>query len=495
MKKTKKRTSGILMPVSSLPSGYGIGSLGKEAYNFIDFLAEAGVGYWQVLPLNPTSYGDSPYQSPASLAGNPYFIDLEILSSEGLLTKDELKAAKHKSRGVDYGHLFETRFDLLRSAHARFVARGGDKTREYLAFLDEKANWIYDYSLFMALKVYYNHRPFTEWSEKHKNVSLARSEREHFSRDTAFFEWLQFEFYAEWQALLSYAHERGVGIIGDMPIYVAHDSMDVWQSPREFLLDEELNPVLVAGCPPDDFSPDGQLWGNPIYNWEAMELDGFGWWKSRILSLSSLYDVIRIDHFRGFSGYYNIPYGDTTAERGRWDGAPGQKLFASLKASFPDIKIIAEDLGYITDDVRALLKFTDFPGMKMLQFAFYNDDNEYLPRNYPTDNTVVYTGSHDNDTTRTWLRTLDREARARLKKECPRKAGESGTTALVRLALGSRANLAIIPISDYMELYGKEHRINTPSVSEGNWCWRIPPRYNTEKLRRHIRALLKEAKR
>ena len=487
--------SGILMPISSLPSRYGIGSFGKEAYSFIDFLSACKVKCWQVLPLNPTSYGDSPYQSPSSVAGNPYFIDLEILYNDGLLTKDELTRNIHNTPRVDYGWLFDTRYEVLRLAYRRFDARGGRQTGEYQDFLRDNARWIHDYSLFMALKVHYGYRPWTLWDREHRSINSARHDRERFSYDCGFFEWVQFEFYTEWRALVTYAHEAGIVIIGDMPIYVAHDSMDVWQSPEQFLLDEDYNPVVVAGCPPDDFSPDGQLWGNPIYNWELMEVDGFSWWKARVGEAFKLYDILRIDHFRGFSGYYNVPFGESTAKGGRWDGAPGIKLFLAIKREFPEAKIIAEDLGFITPDVRELLEKTGFPGMKLLQFAFYEDDNEYLPREYTTDNCVVYTGSHDSDCTRTWLRTLDKDARKRLRSEVPRKKGESGTQALVRFALSSRANLAVIPMQDYLELTNEKGRMNTPSVAEGNWTWRLSPRYNTKKLRTKICHLLKSAKR
>ena len=487
--------SGILLPISSLPNKYGIGTFGKSAYDFVDFLSDTKTKCWQVLPLNPTSYGDSPYQSPASVAGNPYFIDLEILANEGLLTKSELDQNKNCEKKINYGWLFNTRYTVLRLAYERFISRGGDKTREYKAFKRKNASWLSDYSLFMALKVKYNYCAWTNWSDEHRNIHTARTYHSEFESECGFWEWIQFEFDAEWQALRSYAHSKGIVIIGDMPIYVAHDSMDVWQAPEQFLLDENYNPTVVAGCPPDGFSPDGQLWGNPIYNWKLMEQDNFTWWEKRVAASFHLYDILRIDHFRGFAGYYNIPYGHTTAREGKWDSAPGIQLFRTLKEKFPKAKIIAEDLGFITPDVRELLEDTQFPGMKILQFAFYDEDSEYLPRVYTTDNCVVYTGSHDADCTKTWVDNVSGDARARFKRECPRRKGQSGTEALIELALNSRANLAVIPIQDYLELTNAEGRMNTPAVAEGNWAYRLSQRYRTEALTNKIKDITVRTKR
>ena len=484
-----RRKSGILMPISSLPGAYGIGSFGRCAYEFVDFLAETGTKCWQVLPLNPTSYGDSPYQSPASVAGNPYFIDLEILLKKGFLTKEELNENKNASGRVDYGWLFNTRYGVLRQAHARFLEKGGDKSPEYKAFLRKNRQWLPDYSLFMALKEHYGYSAWTLWSEEHRDVTLARGERGRFSRDCAFYEWVQFEFDAQWQALRSYAHSKGILIIGDMPIYVAHDSMDVWGAPEEFLLDEDFNPTVVAGCPPDGFSPDGQLWGNPIYNWPLMESEGFGWWLQRVKMAFRMYDILRIDHFRGFAGYYNIPFGHTTAKEGRWDSAPGIKLFRAVKAAFPKARIIAEDLGFITDDVRELLDDTGFPGMKMLQFGFNDDDSEYLPRSYSSHNCVAYPGSHDADCIKSWCKNLSGDALCRFKKECPRNREQSRGYDLIELAMKSPANLTVVPMQDYLELTNAEGRMNTPAVAEGNWTWRISPRYRTKKLTERVKAM------
>ena len=490
-----RRKSGILMPISSLPSPYGIGSFGKGAYDFVDFLAEAGVKCWQVLPLNPTSYGDSPYQSPASVALNPYFIDLEILKDKGLLKKDELASAKNSAKGVDYGWLFNTRYGLLALAHRRFIEAGGEKSAQYKRFLKKNSNWIDDYSLFMALKLHYGYAEWTSWEEHHRDVNSARALAADFADGCAFFAWIQFEAYTEWLTLLEYAHEKGILVIGDMPIYVAHDSMDVWRAPEQFLLDEDFNPRVVAGCPPDGYSPDGQLWGNPIYNWDLMEKDGFSWWCERVGMSFRLYDVLRIDHFRGFAGYYNIPYGEPTAKNGKWDSAPGIALFRAINEAFPKAKIIAEDLGHITPDVRELLVDTGFPGMKMLQFAFFNDDSEYLPRTYTTENCVCYPATHDSDCIRSWCKNLDGDAKRRFKKECPSIKGQSRTLDLISLALSSKANLTVVPMQDYLELTNDEGRMNTPSRPDGNWTWRISPRYRTDALIQKIKNLNAKSKR
>ena len=363
------------MPVSSLPSPYGIGSFGKEAYAFVDFLAQTGQTCWQVLPLNPTSYGDSPYQSPASRAGNPYFIDLPTLASQGLLTEEELENNKHDTIRVDYGWLFQTRYETLRKAFSRFTPDA-----PYVDFCKRESKWLSDYALFMALKVHYGYRPWTDWEPEHKDVVLARSHAAQFREEMAFWCWVQYAFDTQWQSLHNYARNKGITVIGDMPIYAAHDSVDVWQNREQFLLNENGEPTVVAGFPPDGLSPDGQLWGNPIYNWEKMKREGFSWWINRIGGAFALYDILRIDHFIGFENYYAIPWPSATAHGGAWHKAPGTELFTAVKKALPEMKIIAEDLGIVTEEVRKLLAFTGFPGMKMLHFAFYDPDSENLPR-------------------------------------------------------------------------------------------------------------------
>lgn len=475
------------MSVSSLPSEYGIGSFGKEAYQFVDFLSQTGQTCWQILPLNPTSYGDSPYQSPASGAGNPYFIDLPTLAEKGLLTEQELEENRHDTLRVDYGWLFETRYPLLRKAFSRFCPN-----EEFRTFCEVQSTWLSDYALFMALKVHYGYRPWTTWKAEHKDIEKARVLAGQFREEIEFWRWVQYEFRNQWEKLRTYAHQKGIFIIGDMPIYAAHDSVDVWRAREQFLLDENGEPLVVAGFPPDGFSPDGQLWGNPIYDWERMKKDGFAWWIDRIGASFDLYDILRIDHFIGFENYYAVPWPSKTARGGAWRKAPGKELFAAVKEALPDIKIIAEDLGIVTDEVRELLAFTGFPGMKMLHFAFYEDDSDNLPRRYTSDNWVVYTASHDSDCTVSWGRGLDKETLARFRRECPRKRGQSITAALIAFAMSSRANLAMVPMQDYLELDNETGRMNIPSTSQGNWSWRLPADYATPALKRKISRVTRE---
>lgn len=485
-----RHKAGVIMPVSSLPSHYGIGSFGKAAYDFIDFLDGAGQKCWQVLPLNPTSYGDSPYQSPAASAGNPYFIDLDILGKKGLLKKEELFAQRKDSKRVDYGWLFGARYDVLRTAHTRFVPDAA-----YRAFIKKNASWLEKYALFMSLKVHYGYKQWTLWAQEHRDYKKAFERRDEFREEMDFWSWCQYEFYTQWRGVRAYAKEKGILIIGDMPIYVAHDSVDVWASPEQFLLDENFSPTVVAGCPPDGFSLDGQLWGNPIYNWALMERRGFDWWLERVGNAFRLYDILRIDHFRGFAGYYNVPYGEATARNGKWDSAPGIALFRAVRKAYPRAKIIAEDLGFITEDVRELLSDTGFPGMKMLHFAFYDENSENLPACYTTRNCVVYSASHDSDCSCTWLKNISGEARRRFNRECPRNKSQSRCYDLIEFAFRSKANLAMVPMQDYLMLKNEEGRMNEPATAEGNWGWRISPRYNTASLRNKVFRLAERTKR
>ncbi len=476
--------SGILMAISSLPNDYGIGSFGRSAYDFVNMLSRSGQTAWQVLPLNPTSYGDSPYQSPASVAGNPYFIDLEILAGNGLLTQDELDNEKQPCTNVDYGRLFYSRYHTLRIAYSRF-----SPNEKYNIFCTTNHKWLEDYALFMALKIHYNNMSWTSWAPCHKDCESARADSAEFSEECGFWKWVQFEFMSQWNALHDYARSKGIVLIGDMPIYVAHDSMDVWRAPDEFLLDDDYAPTVVAGCPPDAYSETGQKWGNPIYNWDKMKNEGFSWWIDRVERAFALYDILRIDHFRGFASYFTIPADAETAIDGEWHDAPGKELFDTIKKAFPDGKIIAEDLGFITDDVRELLEYTSFPGMKVIQFAFYNDDCEYMPRMFETNNCVVYTASHDSDCTRSWFESLDKEARARFKQEYHMHGKQTPTSACIDMAMKSIANLCIIPMQDYLELTNDEGRMNVPSKPYGNWSWRIDSDYDTKALERKIYSL------
>ncbi len=469
--------SGLLMAVSALPSEYGIGSFGKACFDWLDFLDKTGTKCWQILPLNPTAYGDSPYQSPASFAGNPYFVDLEELYKEGLLTSDELDGEKCKSERIDYGRLFLTRIAVLKKAFSRFV-----KTVEYVRFCHKNKQWLDDYALFFSIKESYDYAPWSSWADEYRIYKNAIERKNDFEGQMEFWRFVQFKFFTQWKKVRDYARSKGIKIIGDIPIYVAYDSVDVWSNTDEYLLDENLNPTFVAGCPPDGFSPDGQLWGNPIYDYAKMEKNGFKWWCSRIKICASLFDIVRIDHFRGFAGYYSVPYGEKTARNGHWEKGPGGKLFDAINQSVPNAKIIAEDLGFLTDDVRELIAYCGYPGMKILQFAFFDEDSEYLPRLYANKDYVVYTGSHDADCTRTWTENLVGDTLKRFKRECSHIKWLNPTYKMIKLAFDSIAELAVIPLQDWLLLGNEEGRMNTPSVAQGNWVWRAPSDYVSKKL-------------
>ena len=459
------REKGILLPVFSLPSHYGIGDFGEEAYRFVDFLAETGQNIWQILPLNQTAFGDSPYQSPSAYAGNPYFIDLQELAAEGLLTEEELAAHERPQGDIDYPRLYAERYALLRRAYSRF-------NREDEAFVRFCASmpWLSDYCDFMALKGKNGGRDWQTWAESERRRESAPS-----GQEGTFYAFLQFVFFRQWRALKGYANGKGIRIVGDLPIYVAADSADVWANPACFQLDENLCPTSVAGVPPDGFTPDGQLWGNPLYRWEKMEEDGFSWWLDRFRAAFEMYDAVRVDHFRGFAAYYAVPYGDATAKNGKWVQAPGRALFSKVKQIFPNASDWPEDLGYLDESVRDLLAYTGYPGMKVLQFAFDSKNSEYLPKNYPQ-NCVAYTGTHDNMTSRQFIGGLGGIAKWRMRRCIRKKLTETKTHAFVRAVLESRADTAIIPMQDYLEL-GGEARINTPSTLGGNWVWRLPADY------------------
>ncbi|MBQ2236654.1 MAG: 4-alpha-glucanotransferase [Clostridia bacterium] len=466
------RKSGILMPIFSLPSKYGIGTLGADAYKFIDFLKTAGQSYWQILPLNPTNYGDSPYQSFSSYAGNPYFVDIQTLIEEGLLTHAEAEAFDFgdNPERVDYGKLYENRLKLLKLAFSRF-----EVSDDYISFCNENAFWLDDYSLFMAIKNIHNDACWNEWEKeyKHKNEEKIACARIELTEIIKFYKFVQYKFSKQWQKLKSYANKNGIQIIGDIPIYVAYDSVDVWSEPQQFKLDNDLNPKVIAGCPPDAFSDDGQLWGNPIYDWEYMKKDNYGWWKNRLSYAFKLYDVVRIDHFRGFEAYYTIPFGDETAQNGEWENGPGMDFFNSIKAKLGnELPIIAEDLGYLTPEVLKLLKETGFPGMKVLQFAFDSEEeSNYLPHNH-IKNCVVYTGTHDNDTIIGWLENSPEDDVKFAKDYLGVKSDSDFGWAMIKSALMSVADTCILMMPDLIGL-GSEGRINSPSTLGENWQWRI----------------------
>ena len=461
------------MPIFSLPSDYGIGTLGKAAYDFVDFLKAAGQAIWQILPVCPTSYGDSPYQSFSSYAGNPYFIDLDLLEKDGLLKKSEYKNVDFGSdrNAADYGLLYKNRYEVLKKAFLRFLA---DPPEYYSGVCTENAIWLEDYALFMALKDNNGAQPWYEWETgaMRRNPQALSEYRVKLQEEIEFHRVLQYLFMKQWRALKRYAGGSGIKIMGDMPIYVAYDSADVWSNPEQFQLDEMMAPTEVAGCPPDAFSKDGQLWGNPIYDWEKMRRDGFEFWTERVRQALKLYDILRIDHFRGFESYYSVPFGESTARFGRWRKGPGKKLFDTLSARLGQLPIIAEDLGYLTDDVKKLLSDCGFPGMKVLEFAFDSrEDSDYLPHNY-TKNCVVYTGTHDNDTLAGWQQSAPRADVEQAKKYIRFHDGESFCQAMIKTAMASVADTVIIPMQDYIEA-GSQSRINVPSTPFGNWKWRI----------------------
>ena len=468
-----KRASGVLLPVFSLPSKYGIGCFSKEAYKFIDQLKEAGQSYWQILPLGPTGYGDSPYQSFSTYAGNPYFIDLKTLIKEGLLTKKECKAYDFgdQETKIDYEKIYYSRFKVLKKAFQRFKP-----DKEYQEFVKENEGWLEDYSLYMAIKDSKDGASWNVWEDSLKNrepEALVKAKEE--VKDAIdFYKFQQYEFDRQWKKLHAYANKQGIQIVGDIPIYVAFDSADAWAAPEMFQFDEENNPVAVAGCPPDAFSATGQLWGNPLYNWEYHKKTGYEWWIRRIGYCFKLYDVVRIDHFRGFDEYYAIPYGDETAVNGKWMPGPGMDLFQAVEAKLGRPNIIAEDLGFLTDSVLKMLADSGFPGMKVLQFAFDpSAESAYLPHTYPK-NCVVYTGTHDNDTTRGWYHSESKATRDFAKEYMNVQRMDEDNLAwdFIRVAMGSVADLCITPMQDFLNLDG-EARINMPSTLGGNWAWRM----------------------
>lgn len=467
------RESGVLLPVASLPSDYGIGCFSKEAYEFVDQLKAGGQKNWQILPLGPTGYGDSPYQSFSTFAGNPYFIDLETLIKEGLLTREECDACDFGDNAefIDYEKIYFSRFKILRKAFERFVP-----DEEFETFAEENKAWLEDYALYMAIKNSLGGISWSQWpAELKRRVPEAMEEKKkELEEEIQFIRFQQYEFTKQWTRLKKYANDQGIRIIGDIPIYVAFDSADAWANPQLFQFDEECTPIAVAGCPPDAFAATGQLWGNPLYDWEYHEKTGFAWWIQRLEYCYKLYDVVRVDHFRGFDEYYAIPYGDKTAENGKWRKGPGLELFKAVKKAMGEMSIIAEDLGYLTDSVRQLVKDTGYPGMKVLQFAFDSrEESDYLPHNYEH-NCVVYTGTHDNNTILGWLDEMAPEDRLLAERYLDHRytRKEDMPWDFIRLAMASVADLAITPIQEFLCL-GGEARINRPSTLGTNWKWRL----------------------
>ncbi len=485
-----ERAAAILLSVSSLPSPHGIGTLGKAAYDFVDFLTAAGQKYWQMLPVGPISYGDSPYQSFSAFAGNPYYIDPDMLAEDGLLTAGEIAAYDwgRDPRRVDYGAVYRGRFDLLEKA----FDRGWDRDSSAVAsFAEKHSAWLPDYALFMALKRHFNMAAWTTWPQEdirlRERAAVARW-RQDLDRDVRFFTYLQYLFQKQWDALKAYAGKKGIRLIGDLPIYVAMDSADVWANPRMFQLDRENKPTAVAGVPPDAFTADGQLWGNPLYDWQRMAEDGFSWWEARMRGTLDRFDVARLDHFRGLESYWSVPPDAPTAAPGHWEKGPGAAFIRMLRERFPDSLIIAEDLGYLTPEVQALLAMSGFPGMKVLQFAFdHREPSDYLPHNYPA-NCVCYTGAHDNTTVRGWMAEADPLDLAKATAYLGLNEAEGPDWGILRGGMGSVARLFVAQMQDYLGL-GDEARMNRPGIPDGNWQWRMLPGEASPALAKKIKTL------
>ncbi|HZK09128.1 MAG TPA: 4-alpha-glucanotransferase [Bacteroidales bacterium] len=468
----QSRSSGILLHPTSLPGNYGIGSLGQQALHFIDFLHLAGQKLWQVLPMGHTGYGDSPYQCFSIFAGNPILIDLDSLKDDGLLDDLDLLNDETFDNGkVDYGKVIIFKNKVLLQAFAKFK-QSYLLHDAYTLFINKNQHWLDDYATFIAIKEHFGGKPWWEWPEAYRfrqPETIERFTKKH-AQSVSFQKFVQYLFHGQWHRVKRYANEKGISVVGDLPLYVAHDSADVWSNHLVFQFDENREPKHVAGVPPDYFSATGQLWGNPLYDWDYMQAHSFEWWAKRIEASIEQYDIIRIDHFRGFEAYWAVPYGDKTAENGKWIKAPGKELFEAIAAKLGKLPIIAEDLGVITDAVEALRDDFEFPGMKILQFAFSDDpDNCYLPHNYRR-NFVVYTGTHDNDTLKGWYDNLEPEVCQQVREYIDSKTGNINQK-LIRLAWSSVADVAIIPLQDLMEL-GSEARMNIPGTPSGNWHWR-----------------------
>ena len=479
------RESGILMHITSLPGPYGIGTMGAEAFRFVDFLQEAGQKNWQILPLTPTGYGDSPYQSCSTFAGNPYLIDLDRLVEAGLLEKSEIESITWCGREdkADYGLLYNHREKVLRLVYARF-----EGSEEFEEFCRSNSRWLADFALFMALKAKFGGKPWYEWEQKLKfrEADALWEIRHDLSDEIRFYSFVQYLFQCQWEQLRAYAHKAGVKIIGDVPIYVPYDSVDVWSNPELFQLDETLTPIDVAGCPPDAFSEDGQLWGNPLYRWDLMAKNGFAWWKNRLAAAEQRYDIVRFDHFRGFEAYWAVPFTDKTARGGKWIKGPGMPFIQAIQQGLPTLQLIAEDLGFLTQEVLDLRDDSGLPGMKILEFAFDSrEPSDYLPHTYPA-NSVCYTGTHDNMTMRQWFDTASKEAVEYATEYMTLTEKEGLVWGVIRTAMSSVSDLCIVQMQDYLDL-GAEARMNFPGTqTDANWTWRMKPGQTTSELAKKI---------
>ncbi|MBU5483276.1 4-alpha-glucanotransferase [Clostridium sp. MSJ-11] len=485
------RSSGILMHITSLPSPYGIGTFGKEAYDFVDFLEKSGQKYWQILPIGPTGYGDSPYQSYSAFAGNPYLIDLPLLTEMGLLKDEDYENIDfgEDCTKVDYNKIFKNKMPILKKA---FKNSKGKYENEIKRFREENKLWIEDYVLYMSIKEKFSLKPWQEWDEeiKLRDEEVLKKYKEELKEEIDYWMFLQYIFFKQWMELKNYANHKGIKIIGDIPIYVATDSADTWANSEVFVLDENKNPTVVSGCPPDAFSPTGQLWGNPIYRWDYLDKTGYAWWIERIKASSKIYDITRIDHFRGFESYWEVPAKEDTAINGKWVKGPGMKLFNKIKEELGEIEIIAEDLGFLTKEVIDFRIASGYPGMKILEFAFdTREESDYLPHNYDK-NCVVYTGTHDNDTVNGWLENTNEKDVEFAIKYLKLTKEEGYNWGFIRGALSSVANLAVIQMQDYLGL-STEARMNVPSTIGGNWQWRVKTEDLTEGLVKNIYDITK----
>ena len=490
-----ERSSGILLHPTSLPGKYGIGSLGKEAYKFVDFLKKSNQKLWQIFPLGPTGYGDSPYQCFSSFAGNPYLIDFDLLIEQNLLTEEDLKDVNFggNEEYIDYGAIYNQKYPLLRKAYENFKANGNKELKEKLeTFKTENSSWLDDYSLYISLKNHFNGLPWNEWEDDirtRKEAAINKYKAE-LANEIEYHNFIQFLFFTQWNNVKKYANDNGIKIIGDIPIFVAVDSSDAWANPEIFLFDPELKPVKVAGVPPDYFSATGQLWGNPLYDWDKLKELNYKWWVDRVKANLSTCDIIRIDHFRGFDEYWAVPYGDKTAENGTWCPGPRMDLFNAIKNELGELPIIAEDLGTMTQGVIDLREATGFPGMKILGFAFDSkEENDYLPHTY-TKNCVVYTGTHDNDTLIGWFTKANEDDKQFARDYLNSRSDDEIHWDAIRGAWSSVASMAIVPIQDFLGL-GSEARINTPGLASGNWQWRLKDGVLTDELAERIAKLTK----
>lgn len=481
------RKNGVLLHITSLPSPYGIGTLGQAAYDFVDQLERNGQQLWQILPVCPTSFGDSPYASCSTFAGNPYLIDLDFLSRDGWLKPEEynwIEWAKDPSR-VDYETLYNNRYHVLQQAVDRFIA---NPPKDYDQFLKDEKDWLDDYALFMAIKQANGGKPWEDWEDEYRIYDKKKipAWNEKFEKEAEFQKVIQYFFFKQWKDLRKYANDHCIEIIGDLPIYVAMDSVDAWSHPELFVLDKDRKPILVAACPPDAFSEDGQLWGNPVYNWAYHRKTGYDWWIRRINKMAHLYNIVRIDHFRGFDSFYAVRADAKNARKGRWFKGPGMELFNAMKRKIGDQKIIAEDLGFLTPSVRKLLKDSGYPGMKVMEFAFGGDKEgqEYLPYNYPV-NSVAYVGTHDNDTLAGWFENVSKEEAERAREYIDTWDPNWYNWRMFSSLLGSPAETTIVQVQDLLNL-GSDARMNTPGSVGTNWQWRLLPGQLDEDTMSHL---------